>query len=268
MIPSDTLNKLEHSFRAVAALGAQLSSEQWKVATECPGWSVQDNLSHIIGTERLLQGLERTTHRAADLSVAKNPMGEANEHEVDSRRHRSGAEVLAEWNELLELRVRTLRGADESYFTAEAMTPTGPGTVADFLHIRVMDVWVHEQDMRRALGMPGDDSSPSAEHSIDRLLRGVSMVVGKRAKAPDGSDVVLVLSGPVARRVAVSVRDGRAAVADTVPPEATATITMDSNTYLRLATGRCDVDAVRGSVATSGDVDLAERVLLGLNIMI
>ncbi|MFN5603525.1 MAG: maleylpyruvate isomerase N-terminal domain-containing protein, partial [Actinomycetes bacterium] len=134
-------------FASLSELGAQLTESDWKTPTDCPGWTVQDNLSHLVGIERVLNGLPGTSHRAPASGHVKNPIGEANENEIDSRRGLSGAQVLAEWNEIATARLNTLRNADEAYFAVEAMTPTGPGTVADFLHIRVLDCWVHEQDM-------------------------------------------------------------------------------------------------------------------------
>jgi hypothetical protein len=33
-----------------------LDVEQWRTVTDCPGWTVQDQLSHLIGIERSLLG--------------------------------------------------------------------------------------------------------------------------------------------------------------------------------------------------------------------
>ena len=104
------------------------------------------------------------------------------------------------------------------------MTPTGPGTVADFLHIRVLDCYAHEQDIRRAIGVPGNLDSTEAAHTIDRLLRTIPIVVGKRAGAPEGSTVVLELTGPVHRTVPVTVVEGRAKVVASVPADVLATV--------------------------------------------
>src|SRR3954469_5711028 len=153
MIPTDTVDKLESIWRSVSALGAQLDESQWKSPTDLAGWTVQDNLAHLIGTERRLQGLSAAPTPELLGEHVKNPIGEFNEAEVEARRGQPGAAVLAEWNELVELRLDTLRNGDEEYFSQPMATPTGPGTMADFLHIRVLDGWIHEQDMRRAVEM-------------------------------------------------------------------------------------------------------------------
>src|SRR5687768_13358733 len=140
-IPHDTIDKLEQTWRSISALGRELDETQWALPSELPGWSVKDNLSHLVGTERALQGLPPADHAPGEAAHVKNPIGEFNEREVGARRALSGAEVLAEWDELVEQRVATLRNADDAYYAAETMTPTGPGTVADFLHIRILDCW-------------------------------------------------------------------------------------------------------------------------------
>jgi len=245
-----------------------LTESDWKTATDCPGWTVQDNLSHLVGIERVLNGLPATSHRAPDSAHVKNPIGEANENEIDSRRGMSGAEVLAEWNEIATARLTTLRTADEAYFAQAVMTPTGPGTVADFLHIRVLDSWVHEQDMRRAVGKPGHLSGPAAEHTIDRLIRTIPIVVGKRAGTPDGATVVFDITGGVQRHVICAVSAGRAAITDVEPEAPLARLTLDVETFLILATGRRAPDTMLDSVELAGDRDLGGRIVTGLNMMI
>lgn len=266
MIPTSTIEALSRCFTGLSELGAALTDEQWAAPTDLPAWSVKDNLSHLVAIERSLHGLERTTHRAADTSHTKNPFGEANEHEVDARRGLSGAEVLAEWNEIAAARIATLRSADDAYFDAPAMTPTGPGTVADFLSIRVLDCWVHEQDMRRAVGIPGHLSGPAAEHTIDRLVRTLPIVVGKRAATPEGGAVVIDITGGVTRHIVCEVTGGRAAVVGSPTAEPLATITLDTEAFLVLATGRRTHEQVEAGV--TGDAELAARVLGAMNMMI
>ena len=75
-------------------LGADLDEAQWKTPSELPGWTVQDNLSHIIGTERMMQGDPTPDNQPARTDHIANPIGEMNEHWVEHYRHLPGAEVL------------------------------------------------------------------------------------------------------------------------------------------------------------------------------
>lgn len=268
MIPTQILDTLEHTWSSINTLCESLTEEQWKTPTQLPGWTVQDNLSHLIGTERMLQGLPATEHRASDMSFVKNPIGEFNEHEVDVRRDRPGAEVLAEWKELVALRTQTLRSADEAYFAQEAMTPTGPGTLADFLHIRILDCWAHEQDMRNALHLPGNTGGPGASHTIDRLIRTVPIVVGKRAATPEGQSVVINITGPVVRTIAVTVTDGRANIVSEAPKDVICSISLNSEVFYQVATGRISGVDAKPHCTVSGDQDLAQKILDNFNMMI
>ncbi len=268
MIPTDTIDKLVSVWAATSELCAGLTAEQWKLPTDCPGWTVQDNLSHLIGIERMLQGLPGAPAIAELGPHVKNDIGKSNEYEIEARRSSPGADVLAEWNELVALRTETLRSADDAYFDAAAMTPTGPGTLADFLHIRVLDSYAHDQDIRRAIAVPGNLDSPAAEHSIDRLLRTIPIVVGKRAGTPEGGTVVLELTGPVHRAVVVTVVEGRAKVVAEQPDTVLATVRMDSATFTTLALGRRSAGELTDGWSVEGDTELGTKVVAGLNMMI
>lgn len=266
MIPTDTINTLDGCWHSLSALGADLSEAEWKLPSDLPGWSVQDNLSHLIGIERMMQGYPATEHRAGARDYVRNPIGEMNEHEVDVRRSSSGAEVLHEWNELIAIRRATLRAGDDEYFAQPALTPTGPGTLADFLEIRVLDCWLHEQDMRRATGRPGNLASAAAAHTVDRLIRTIPIVVGKRAATPEGRAVAINISDGVDRRLICEVRNGRAGFVDQPTAEPQATIDLSTAAFVELAAGRRTVDQV--TVRVSGDNELAQRVLTQFNMMI
>lgn len=264
-----TVDKLGLVWASISALCRDLTEEQWKTATECPGWTVQDQISHLIGTERMLGGKPDRGHHAPPSDNVHNPIGAMNENHVDERRGRTGASVGAEFDEVTAERLLQLRRSTAEDFAVPAQTPTGPGTVADFLHIRVMDNWVHEQDIRRALGRPGHLSGPAAEHSIDRFLMGGPMVVGKRAGAVTGQSVRFVLTGPVLRDATVVVGE-RAAWSKEPVSAPTATVRMGSGAYVTATTGRQPGLALldAGRIALSGDVDLGRAVVAGLNIMI
>jgi uncharacterized protein (TIGR03083 family) len=264
----DTIDKLQAIWQSVSWLGAGLDEHRWKLPTDLLGWTVQDNLAHLIGTERMLQGLPPAAAPAALGEHVKNPIGQFNEAEVEARRGRTGAEVLVEWNELTALRIATLRSGDAAYFAKEMATPTGPGTMADFLQIRVLDCWLHEQDMRRAVGEPGHLGGAAAQHTIDRLLRTIPIVVGKRAATPEGRAVIIDITGEVSRHVVCEVSGGRAAIVAAATDEPLATVTLDTEAFVMLATGRRTATSLADRIDLAGDQALGQRVVDNLNTMI
>lgn len=268
MIPVDTIDKLEATWRSISSLGSELDERQWKLPTDLAGWTVQDNLAHLIGTERMLQGLPPAAAPDAVGEHVKNPIGHFNEAEVDARRSKPGADVLAEWDALVELRLATFRAADHEYFAREMAMPTGPGTMADFLNIRVLDCWIHEQDMRRAVGKPGHLGGPAAEHTVDRLLRTIPLVVGKRAATPEGAAVVIDITGDVSRHVVCEVNGGRAAVVERSAREPVAVVVLDSEAFIIVATGRRTAAMIGERIDLSGDEVLARKIVDNFNMMI
>lgn len=269
--PADValVDQLEQVWASMAALGDELSEAEWKHATEVPGWSVQDNLTHVLGLEASLLGHAPPDHDLPDdLPHVKNDIGKANEVFVDSRRSLRGADALAEFRTVTADRVAELRAYGPDDFGKESWTPVGPGTVRDLLPFRVFDSWVHGQDMRRAVHRPGDLDSPAAVAALERVIGFMPYVIGKQVGAPDGASIVFDLSGPLARTVAIGV-DGRAKLLDAPPPSPTVRLVTDTETFTRLAVGRLDPAATlaAGSVRIDGDEDLGTRVVEHLNFL-
>ena len=159
----DLVDRLDEVWTSIDELGAELSDADWELPTECPGWSVQDQLAHLAHIEGRLLGRPRPGPRAPRRSAAREELVRHDQRGV--RRlppPRTAREVLAEFHEYT--RVAASRAlADRGDFDADSWTPMGPGTVRDLLPFRIFDAWVHEQDMRRAVGRPGDLDTPVAE---------------------------------------------------------------------------------------------------------
>ncbi len=50
------IDRFEEVWHDIAKVCDGLTEEQWNAPTDLPGWSVKDNLAHMIGTERMLHG--------------------------------------------------------------------------------------------------------------------------------------------------------------------------------------------------------------------
>ncbi|MEU1371843.1 maleylpyruvate isomerase N-terminal domain-containing protein [Streptomyces sp. NPDC005803] len=145
--------------------------------------------------------------------------------------------MLTRLRTVIRIREFQLRSLTGEQLARQVPTPAGPRSYARYLQIRVFDCWMHEQDMRDALGRSGHDTGAPAELAVDEITETIGYLVAKGAQVPDGTTVVFDLQGPVDRRIAVEVagRRGRVVHAPTGP--ATVTIQMRSSTLTAFAAG-------------------------------
>lgn len=259
------VDQLGDVWSALVDLGHALTPADWTTPTECPGWSVQDHYAHVIGTESMLLG--RATPPPAGGPHVHNELGEFNEAWVAPRRARTGPEIVEELEEVAAARLAALREMTDEQLEAIGPSPIGPVPYAVFMSVRVMDCWVHEQDVRQALGRPWRWTGPAAPAALDRLARSFGFVVGKRVAPAEGTLVVLEVVGPVPRQLTAIMRGGRAEPADGPDAEAPGVrMTVPGELYVRLATGRVDAPTAlaTGSIGTAGDDLLARAVLANL----
>lgn len=262
-----SVGNLAVELAAILELCEGLTEDQWKSPTGCPGWTVQDNISHIIDFEAAALGWPKPLHDFEVPPHAVNALGESNELGVDARRSLPGSAVLAELRDVVAARIEHLWAMTTADLEQTVETPVGPGAAADLLTMRVMDCWSHEQDIRRALGLPGHGGGPVVDESLDYFARFLPYVVGKRAGAADGSVVDFVIGGGRTERI--SVIDGRAkpvAVDGGVAP--TVRIVVPAPTFAALVGGRSDVvGRVPADVTVEGDLELGTAVVASLGFM-
>jgi uncharacterized protein (TIGR03083 family) len=258
------IDLLGAEWSSISKLLADLPASEWP-APVLPGWDVHDALAHMVGTECALSGLAMPPVPDGDdlAEYVRNDIGKANEAWVVSRRVCSHEELLAEFDAITAQRLTSLRSMPVEDFYAPSWTPAGPGTYARFMQIRVFDCWMHEQDIRSAVGRPGNESGAAAERSLDEVVGALGYIIGKRGRAPDGSSVLIRLTGPIERDLRVIV-EGRARVTDELDGEPTAMITLTSSLFLRLAGGREDPETSTQPVRLDGDVDLARQLASNL----
>jgi uncharacterized protein (TIGR03083 family) len=251
----------EQTVRSSLALAATLGAAEWDRPTDCPGWTVKDQFSHLVSVEASLLGDPPPEVEVPAFGHVRNDFGRMLEAGVHARRSVPGPRVAAELADVLERRLAQLPGLDPD---GPATLPNGrQGTYALFMAFRAMDCWTHEQDVRRAVGRPGNLDAPAAGCFWDVLAKGLPLVVARKAGAEPGQSVLFRISGPVEHRVAVLVDgEGRGAFTGEVPDAATAELDMEWECYVRLTAGRCGPDAV--SVQVKGDPELAGRVLEGM----
>ena len=257
-----TVGLLTTEFDAITSLVSGLTDDQWDVDTCLPGWTVHDVVAHVMGTELLLSGHPPPGADVSHLTHMKNPIATANEVWVESMRPLAPAEMVARWEVVSTDRLSALGEMSQTEFDAPSWTPVGSDeTYGRFMRIRHYDCFMHEHDIRCALGLPGRPDPGHLASCLDEVATGLGYIVGRRASLPDGSRSEIRLTGDPARTYRVQV-DGRASVVDTFDGPATVGIEMPAATFLRLTGGRVDSPSGPvGEVRLSGDTVLGRRLV-------
>jgi uncharacterized protein (TIGR03083 family) len=261
---------LRETWEGLAEACSELSDTEWALPTECPGWDVKDQLSHLIGVERMVMGQPAPAWDGPFGPHVRNDFARSNEPWIAVRRPLPGATVQAEFVEVTETRLAQLELLTEDEWAAVGPTPVGERPYAVFMEVRAYDSWVHEQDVRLALDRPGGSANLASAISIDRVQSAMGFVVGKQAGCPEGTTVRFDVTGSErdARAFTVAVRDGRATeVGDDVAP--TVTLSMSSLEFVRLGCGRvgaAELEAA-GTIGIEGDAATGRVVLGAMNFM-
>lgn len=266
MTNTDPLALWEATAQDLLAVLHDLSEDEWE-RPALPGWRVRDVLAHLAHLESEAAGLEQPEGgrvevedgggRSLPMPVAVTGAG------VAARRDRSERELLEEFERACIARGDALAVLDLSDPKAPA-----PGLVGSlgwdlrtWLRNRPTDLWVHEQDIRRATGRPMVLTSVGATH-VAGIMAGAFPI--SLRKLPVGTSVVATVTGPQGRVLTARVReDGRAAPFEQRDGSDVA-LAMTDETWLLLTGGRIAPEDAQ--VAVTGNAEVATRVLRQLNV--
>lgn len=234
-----------------------LDEADWSTPTDLPGWDVHAVAAHTAHLEAILAGAPEETIDVGSPEHVTGLMGLYTEQGVMARRERSPDELINEIRQSTTSRRTALLANPPTDGAAQPeVTPGGvPWNWNTLLRNRPLDVWMHEQDIRRATANPGGMDSAPARHTCNYMLEGLGAIVGKRVAPAAGTTVVMAVSGSDDRAVAVG-DDGRATVVD-VPWNPTVKISMDRSSFIVMAGGR----QTPGDVEFQGDATLGQSVV-------
>lgn len=244
---------------ALLDLLPSLTDDDWATSTDLPGWRVRDVAAHLAHLESVLAGFDPGPPPAP--AGGTSPSSDYTQSGVDARADRSPEELVDELRRSVEARTERLRDLPDPAAKPD-ITPGGVDwTWEVLLRNRAIDIWSHEQDIRRAVGRPGNLGSGGAQVTTRSFAAGMPFVLGKRVAPPPGTAVVWHITGEVPLEVGAIVGDdGRAAAQVADKPDATLTLTNESFTVL--AAGRRTPDQV--DVSIDGDEALGRAVLAGM----
>lgn len=251
----------------VVALLRSLDDDDWHRPTDLPGWTVKGVACHLAHLESELSGVKQKRVELPERDHYTAPSARYTELGLVAREDLSGAEIADELERCAADRHARLLA--EPPTDPKGEPPRTPGRIGwdweTLLSNRALDVWMHDQDIRRAVGRPGGLATPAADHAVTVFARGFPYAVGKRVSPPAGTTVVLDVTGARPTHLAVEVgEDGRAVPLAGTVAEPTVSLRLDREAFIVLAGGRRPVDRVPVEVA--GDEELGRRVLEALAV--
>jgi uncharacterized protein (TIGR03083 family) len=141
---------------------AALTAEQWRAPTACVGWDVHDVVAHLVDSAKATRfGFVR------DMIAARFDFDRQNALGVARERHDDPAQTLAAFRAVAE------------------RTSTPPAPIAT----RLVEAFVHGEDIRRAVGLTGDYPPGQVAAALEFQLRTTVKMGGGRERA-DGLRLV------------------------------------------------------------------------------
>jgi len=238
----------------------ELPEEEWSTPTDLAGWDVRAVASHTAHLESILAGAPEETAEVGEPDHVTGLMGLYTEIGVVNRRQSSPDEIINEIRSSTTARHTALLADPPTDGSAKPEVIFGgvPWDWETLLRNRPLDVWMHEQDIRRAVGRPGHMDTPAAQHTADYLVESFGYVLAKKAGSPAGTTALLVVDGSAPAGFTVN-DAGRGVPLPELPTAPHVTLRMDRESFIVLAGGRRAAEP--GRVQIEGDVELGRRLV-------
>jgi uncharacterized protein (TIGR03083 family) len=147
---------VHHERAALVRDLATLAPEQWSAPTACPGWDVHDVVAHLVDTAKTTRfGFVRDMVTARFDFDRQNALGLARERRHDPK------DTLDAFRSVL------------------TRTSTPPAAIVT----RLVEAFVHGEDVRRAVGLRGDYPADQVAKALEYQLRTTVKMGGGKERA-------------------------------------------------------------------------------------
>ncbi|MFG1709640.1 maleylpyruvate isomerase family mycothiol-dependent enzyme [Nonomuraea sp. M3C6] len=257
--------------RALLDLLAALPPEDWSRPTVCPGWDVHDVVGHVLNDYmRRLSGSRDGYGGAVFANDETLPeyLARTNDQFVQATRQIS-PQVMIEMLDHLGRQLdamwatRDLEGPadlDVSWAATDVGSPAWLDIAREYT-----EFWVHQQQVRDAVSVPGGDDAELMGPVVDAFARALPYTL-RREDRPEGTTVTLEVTGPAGGRWFGTRQVDRWGLSP-AGTEPAARVSMDQDTFWRLATRGITVEEARKRADLTGDPALTAAVTTLLAIV-
>lgn len=242
-----------------------LAADAWDRPTGCPGWSVRDQLAHMIGVERLMLGDPAEPVEVPPLEHVVTDFDRAIESAVELRRGWPIDRLVSEFEAVVSRRLAALADLDVSQLTEPLDGPAGLRMKgSQMLRTRVFDLTCHEQDIRRAVGRPGDLVGPHVDIATEQVLRAwAKLLPGRVSAAAATTGSVMIVLGD--RSVRLDLRSGALDLTGSDTASTDAVVRLDAGALLALGGGRSDAPGAE-DLDVTGDAAVVRALVAAATI--
>lgn len=257
---SATVDLYRLALSDLLAAAEALSTEDLERPTLCEGWTVRDQVAHVVGLEQSQSGSPEPTIALPEYDYVQSDFGRVMERQVEARRNLPFNAVRDEFRSLLPRRFEQLAG-QLAQGDPEIPNPLGaPAMLSSVLPIRILDLFGHRLDIARALNQPAPTSGEVADFVMAMTLRMYRGILPQRI-AGHGS-VLIATTAPHNDEITIDL--DRSYQGNEPAPQASITLSRDS--YFKLCMGRGDIAASIADAGLEGDAELLEAVAQNLSI--
>ncbi len=256
---------------------AQLREEEWQKPTICAGWSVKDIVLHLLGDDvGRLSGMRD----AFDYSALVNDhppidtwsdlvayINERNELWVQATRRMSNR-LVCTFLSLTGEETYQLFSSLDLYAIGQPVSWAGPDPAPVWLDLarEYTERWVHQQQIRDAVGRPGLKDRLFFAPVLETFMRALPHTF-REVRASDGTLIHLLISGEAGGEWYLQREEKKWILGKSATTEADATVILDQESAWRLFTKGMSKDEAFQRATFKGNEMLARKVFDTVSII-
>lgn len=261
----DVTRVIHEEREALVRLLADLDDEAWRAPTPCPAWPVHQLAIHLVHDDLRRISADRDGHAGAWIDASSLDelvigLDRLNERWVEAMTPTLSPRLTRDM-------LQWLAGPTEEHLLGldpeareSSVAWAGPGSHPNWLDVarEYTERWVHQQQLREAVGRPGLTDEEFAGPVVETFARGLPAALPRPGVS---KRVVVRVTGPFERSWTLESGPQGWRFADTTTGLASAEVELPVDVFWRRAVRMVGHDEARRAAKTVGDADLADAVL-------